>query len=82
MNIKIGINGLGRIGRMLIRATIEDKNSNIEINHINNRSNPEVSCSLIKHDSIHGRFNADVSFDNNNLIINKKKNILFTRIWH
>tara|TARA_B110000438_G_scaffold299057_1_gene348482 strand:- start:655 stop:1662 length:1008 start_codon:yes stop_codon:yes gene_type:complete len=73
MTIKIGINGLGRIGRMLIRAIIEGKNNNIEINHINNRSNPEVSCSLIKHDSIHGRFNADVSFDNNNLIINKKK---------
>ena len=73
MTIKIGINGLGRIGRMVIRAIIEGKNNNIEINHINNRSNPEVSCSLIKHDSIHGRFNADVSFDNNNLIINKKK---------
>jgi len=73
MTIKIGINGLGRIGRMIIRAIIESKNKNIEINHINNRSNSEVSCSLIKYDSIHGKFNADVKFDNNNLIINKKK---------
>jgi glyceraldehyde 3-phosphate dehydrogenase len=79
MNIKIGINGLGRIGRMLIRAIIEDKNSNIEINHINNRSSSEVACSLMKYDSIHGKFDADINFDNNNLIINKKKNILFTR---
>ena len=73
MTIKIGINGLGRIGRMLIRAVIESKNNNIEITHINNRSSSEVSCSLIKHDSVHGRFAADISFDNKNLIINKKK---------
>ena len=73
MTIKIGINGLGRIGRMIIRAIIESKNKNIEINHINNRSNSKVTSSLIKYDSIHGKFNADVKFDNNNLIINKKK---------
>ena len=73
MKIKIGINGLGRIGRMLIRAIIESKNKNIEINHINNRSSSEISSSLIKYDSIHGKFNADVEFDNNHLIINKKK---------
>ena len=73
MAIKIGINGLGRIGRMLIRAIIESKNKNIEINHINNRSNSEVSCSLLKYDSIHGKFNADINYDKNNLIINKKK---------
>jgi len=72
MSIKIGINGLGRIGRMLVRAVIESKNKNIEINHINNRSNPEVSCSLLKYDSIHGKFNADIKSDNSNLIINKK----------
>jgi len=73
MTIKIGINGLGRIGRMLIRSIIESKNKNIEINHINNRSSSEVACSLIKHDSVHGKFNADVKFDNSNLTINKKK---------
>ena len=73
MPIKIGINGLGRIGRMVIRAIVESKNENIKINHINNRSNSEVSCSLIKYDSVHGKLNADVKFDNNNLIINKKK---------
>jgi len=73
MTIKIGINGLGRIGRMLIRSIIESKNKNIEINHINNRSSSEVACSLIKHDSVHGKFNADVKFNNSNLTINKKK---------
>jgi len=73
MALKIGINGLGRIGRMVIRAIIESKNKNIEIKHINNRSNPETSCSLLKYDSVHGKFNADVKFNNNSLIINKKK---------
>jgi len=73
MALKIGINGLGRIGRMVIRAIIESKNKNIEIKHINNRSNSEVSCSLLKYDSVHGKFNADVKFNNNSLIINNKK---------
>ena len=73
MALKIGINGLGRIGRMVIRAIIESKNKNIEIKHINNRSNSETSCSLLKYDSVHGKFNADVKFNNNSLIINKKK---------
>ena len=73
MALKIGINGLGRIGRMVIRSIIENKNKNIEIKHINNRSNSEISCSLLKYDSVHGKFNADIKFNNNNLIINKKK---------
>ena len=73
MTIKVGINGMGRIGRMVIRAIIESQNKNIEIKHINNRSNSETSCALIKYDSIHGKFNADLSFDENHLIINSKK---------
>jgi glyceraldehyde 3-phosphate dehydrogenase len=39
MTIKIGINGLGRIGRMIVRSLVESKNNNIEIKHINNRTN-------------------------------------------
>ena len=73
MALRIGINGLGRIGRMVIRTIIESKNKNIEIKHINNRSDSETSCSLLKYDSIHGKFNADIKFNENNLIINKKK---------
>jgi len=73
MTIKIGINGMGRIGRMVIRSIIESKNKNIEIKHINNRSSSEASCSLIKYDSIHGKFNAELGFDDNHLVINKNK---------
>jgi glyceraldehyde 3-phosphate dehydrogenase len=78
MTIKVGINGMGRIGRMVIRAIIESQNKNIEIKHINNRSNSEASCSLIKYDSIHGKFDADLDFDKDHLIINKNK-IIFSQ---
>ena len=73
MTVKIGINGLGRIGRMIVRSILESKNKNIEIKHINNRTNSENSSQLLKYDSIHGKFNADISFNEKNLFINKKK---------
>ena len=73
MKIKIGINGMGRIGRMIIRSIIENNNKNLEIKHINNRTNSETSSALLKYDSIHGKFNANVSFDDKHLIINKNK---------
>ena len=73
MTIKIGINGMGRIGRMVVRSIVESKNKNLKINHINNRSNSETTSKLIKYDSIHGKLNADLDFDPNHLIINKNK---------
>ncbi len=73
MTVKIGINGLGRIGRMVVRSVLESKNNNIEIKHINNRTNSKNSSQLLKYDSIHGKFNADISFNEKNLFINKKK---------
>ncbi len=73
MKIKIGINGMGRIGRMIVRAIIENNNQNIEIKHINNRTNSEACSALLKYDSIHGKFNAEIGFDKDHLIINKKK---------
>ena len=73
MTINVGVNGMGRIGRMVIRAIIESQNKNIKIKHINNRSNSEASCTLIKYDSVHGKFNAELDYDDNHLIINKNK---------
>ncbi|MBD1158927.1 type I glyceraldehyde-3-phosphate dehydrogenase [Pelagibacterales bacterium SAG-MED19] len=72
MKIKVGINGMGRIGRMILRSIIEN-NNNIEIKHINNRSSSEACSNLLKYDSIHGKFNAEVDFDSNHLVINKNK---------
>ena len=73
MTIKVGINGMGRIGRMIIRSIIENKKKNIEVKYINNRTNPEICSSLLKYDSIHGKFNAEIGFDENHIIINKDK---------
>ena len=73
MKMKVGINGMGRIGRMIIRSIIENNNKNIDIKHINNRTNPEVTSTLLKYDSIHGKFLADINFDEKHLIINKNK---------
>ena len=72
MKIKVGINGMGRIGRMLIRSIFED-NKKIEIKHINNRTNSETCSTLLKHDSIHGKFEAEIDFNDKHLIINKNK---------
>ena len=73
MKIKLGINGLGRIGRMVIRSIIEGKYNNFEIKHINNRTGPEVSSNLLKYDSIHGKFNSKIKFNKNKIIIGKNK---------
>ena len=73
MKIKIGINGMGRIGRMIIRTIVENNNNKIEIKHINNRTNAEACSALLKYDSVHGKFNADIGFDDKHLIINKNK---------
>ena len=73
MTIKIGINGLGRIGRMVLRSIVETENRSFKICHINNKSNIETTSKLIKYDSIHGKINADIEFDDTNLTINKNK---------
>jgi len=78
MTIKVGINGMGRIGRMVLRSIIESNNKQIEITHINNRTGPEACSTLIKYDSIHGKFNSEIKFDDNHLIINRQK-ITFTQ---
>ncbi len=73
MTIKLGINGLGRIGRMIVRSIIETNNKKIEIKHINNRTDLKNCRQLLKYDSVHGKFNADIKYNEKYLFINKKK---------
>ena len=73
MKIRVGINGMGRIGKMIVRSIIESNKKNIEIKHINNRTNTETCSRLLKYDSVHGKFNAEISYDEKHLIINKNK---------
>ncbi len=72
MAIKVGINGFGRIGRMVFRAAVQNF-SDIEIVGINDLLEPDYLAYMLKYDSVHGRFKGDVSVDGNNLIVNGKK---------
>jgi len=72
MTIKVGINGFGRIGRMVFRAAAKHF-EDIEIVGINDLLEPEYLAYMLKYDSVHGRFNGDVSVDGNTLIVNGKR---------
>ncbi len=72
MAIKVGINGFGRIGRMVFRAAVQNFND-IEIVGINDLLEPDYLAYMLKYDSVHGRFQGEVSVDGNNLIVNGKK---------
>jgi glyceraldehyde 3-phosphate dehydrogenase len=72
MAIKVGINGFGRIGRMVFRAAVQNFND-IEIVGINDLLEPDYLAYMLKYDSVHGRFKGDISVDGNTLIVNGKK---------
>ncbi len=73
MTLKIGINGFGRIGRMVLRSIIENKRKDLEVVAINNKSNTEVSSFLLKRDTIHGELKAKISHSERSIKINAKK---------
>jgi glyceraldehyde 3-phosphate dehydrogenase len=72
MTIKVGINGFGRIGRMAFRA-IAKEFKDIEVVGINDLLDPEYLAYMLKYDSVHGRFDGDVSVEGNNMVVNGKK---------
>ena len=72
MTLKIGINGFGRIGRMVFRAAVQNF-QDIEIVGINDLLEPDYLAYMLKYDSVHGRFKGDVAVDGNTLIVNGKK---------
>lgn len=71
MTIKVGINGFGRIGRFVFRASVE--RDDIEVVGINDLIDVDYMAYMLKYDSTHGRFNGTVEVDNGNLIVNGKK---------
>ena len=68
--MKVGINGFGRIGRLVFRAS---KNTDIEIVGINDLTDAKTLAYLLKYDSVHGKFPGDVSYEGNVLIVDGKK---------
>jgi glyceraldehyde 3-phosphate dehydrogenase len=72
MTLKVAINGFGRIGRLLYRAAIERK-AKIDFVAVNDITDAKTLAHLLKYDSVHGRFNADVQVKGNNLTVNGKE---------
>ncbi len=72
MTIKVGINGFGRIGRMVFRAAVQNF-SDIEVVGINDLLEPDYLAYMLKYDSVHGRFKGEVSVDGNTLVVNGKR---------
>ena len=72
MTIKVGINGFGRIGRMVFRAAVANF-KDIEVVAINDLLEPDYLAYMLKYDSVHGRFDGDVKVEGSNLIVNGKK---------
>ncbi len=71
--IKIGINGFGRIGRMVFRAAVQNFPQDIEVVGINDLLEPEYLAYMLKYDSVHGRFEGEISVEGTTLIVNGKK---------
>ena len=73
MAIKVGINGFGRIGRMVFRAAVKNFSKDIEIVGINDLLDPDYLAYMLKYDSVHGIFQGDIAVEGNTLIVNGKK---------
>ncbi len=73
MTIKVGINGFGRIGRCVFRAAVRNFSSDLEVVAINDLLEPEYLAYMLRYDSVHGRFEGDVSVSGNHLVVNGKK---------
>ena len=73
MAIKVGINGFGRIGRIVFRAAVQNFSNDIEIVGINDLLEPEYLAYMLRYDSVHGRFTGDIKVEGTNLIVNGKK---------
>jgi len=73
MTIKVGINGFGRIGRMVFRAAVQNFASDIEVVAINDLLEPDYLAYMLQYDSVHGRFKGQVAVDGHTLIVNGKR---------
>ena len=72
MSIRVGINGFGRIGRMVFRAALEHF-PDVEIVAINDLLEPDYLAYMLKYDSVHGRFQGEVAVEGSNLLVNGRK---------
>jgi glyceraldehyde 3-phosphate dehydrogenase len=73
MAIKVGINGFGRIGRNVLRSAVQNFGDDIEIVGINDLLEPDYLAYMLRYDSVHGRFDGEVSVDGHTLVVNGKR---------
>ena len=73
MTLKVGINGFGRIGRMILRSIIEHNRKDLEVVAINNRSNAETSSFLLINDTVHGKLKSKINHSEKAIYIDEKK---------
>ena len=73
MTIKVGINGFGRIGRMVLRAAVQNFASDIEVVAINDLLEPDYLAYMLQYDSVHGRFKGSLAVEGSTLIVNGKR---------
>jgi len=71
MGVKVGVNGFGRVGRYIVRACLGY--DDIDIVAINSRAKPDILAHLLKYDSVHGKINAEIAVNGDNLLVNDKK---------
>ena len=71
--VKVGINGFGRIGRLVMRSVLKHQSENIEVVGINDLTDAKTLAHLFKYDSVHGTFDGDVKAEGDNLVINGTK---------
>ena len=71
--VKLGINGFGRIGRMVFRAAVENFSNDIQVVGINDLLDPDYLAYMLKYDSVHGAFKGDVKVEDGALVVNGKK---------
>ena len=72
MAIKVGINGFGRIGRMVFRAAVENFANDIEVVGINDLLDPDYLAYMLKYDSVHGKFDHDIKVDGTTMTVDGK----------
>ena len=80
MTVKVGINGFGRIGRNVLRAIVESGRTDIEVVAINDLGPVETNAHLLRYDSVHGKFPANVRVDGDTIIIDGGKPIKVTAV--
>ena len=71
--VKLGINGFGRIGRMVFRAAVENFPNDIEVVGINDLLDPDYLAYMLKYDSVHGAFKGEIAVEGSTLVVNGKK---------